>query len=246
MIGSYQRGYDKVNLLFNDEKQLVWIQKKMQEFMGFEIMERTSKGCIIQSIAKKLDIDFEMALRKAFLIVKEMASITLDSYNKNDKNSLRNIPYKDYEVNKFCYFCLRNINKQIYTGIDRSQGTHVLYFLIEMLENLGDSYKLLSKLLWRFKKDKDIISILQKVNLYLDQAYDFFYKPEQSKVLDALKTDQEILKSIRRATEQAIKNKALQKIYILNIMHEIVQLIYHFPSRRLDTLKWFEKPGRKL
>jgi len=237
LVGAYQRGYDKLNIKFGDEKQFLPIQKKIPEFLGFEVMDRTNKSCTIQSIAKNLDIDFQNALRKAFLIVKSMVDTTYHAFSKGDNDTLKNLYYKDYDVNKLCYFCLRNINKQSYIGLDKFEGTHILYLLIENLESLGDSYKVLSRVLSTFKQDKDIIIILEKLTAYFDLSYEFFYNPDKNKIIKALKTDHEILKLIKEATKNAIKRKQQQKMYVLYLLHDIVHSIYKFPSRRINTLK---------
>lgn len=237
LVGTYQRGYDKINILFGNEKQFIPIQRKMSEFLGFEIMERTDKGCVIQSIAKNLDIDFQMSLRKAFLIVKDVIDTMYSAFEKGDKEKLKRLRYKDFDVNRFCYFCLRNINKQTYVGI-KSQEIYVLYYLIVVLEDLGDTCSIVSRILSRIDKDKEIIFILKQISKYFGLVYEFFYKPDQDKMINALKMDQEILKLIRNATKDAIKNRKLQKIYTLYLLHDIAQLVYHFPSRRMiDMLK---------
>ncbi|MBI2522896.1 hypothetical protein HYW19_00750 [Candidatus Woesearchaeota archaeon] len=230
MARAYQKGYDSITVKYNNPEIAIAVQNKVNELLGFEIMEQTKGTLIIKSISQKLNIDFDSSLRRAFLIVIDMAETCLESYKQGDKKTLENLYYKDFDVNKFCYFCLRYINKGFYGEF----GTYILYYLIEILEDAGDEYKYLASHLAKIKtKKKSLIDILFKVNELTKLGYDFFYKPEKDKAVKSINLYNNIKAEIQKMLSTSDQNEAAA----LNCLDVIARIMYHFPTMRLDTLK---------
>jgi len=229
MARSYQKGYDEIFVKFSSLEEIRAIEGKVQELLGFEIMDRKSNNCKIIMIASKLDINFDIALRKAFLIVLEMALGCIEGYNMNEKEVLNSLYQRDLEVNKYCYFCLREINKQFTAGF----GSYILYYLVENLEDAGDELKALGINLTKIKsKQRDISDILVELHKMIQLAYDFFYKPNINVANQSLLLFGRINQKIENMQR---KNEKLMSI-LMNI-HRINNIMYHFPTMRLDTLK---------
>ena len=230
---SYQKGYDRITIIFDSHEQLITIRNKVKELLGFEVMDISNSVCSIQSISSKLEIDFEPVLRKAFIAVLDMADTCLDAYEKSDKEVLENFYHKDFDVNKFCYFCLRHINKEMSGDF----GTYILYYLVEMLEDVGDSYKELATHLRETSPKKDIGKMLKGANKVFRTGYDFFYNPTISKANEAMKDYKEILINIRNNYKRLEDDADL---IALSIIEQILRQVYHFYTMRLDTLKELE------
>ena len=227
---SYQKGYDKIIIKFDKPELMLALQNKVKELIGFEILEHGKNSCVIQSISSKLDVDFDSLLRKAFIITLDMAESCVEGLENNDSKLLENIEHKDLEVNKFCYFCLRSINKGQHSGF----GTYILYYLVELLEDVGDEYKALAKTLINVKSKKEIINVLRKTNESFQLGYEFFYKPEKAKAVKAMQIYNETKSEIEN-TFGKVKNLHDAKA-LSNILY-ILKQIYHYPTMRLDTLK---------
>ena len=227
---AYQKGYDKITIKFDNPELMIAIQTKVKELIGFEVMEQSKNTVVVQSISSKLEIDFDSLLRKAFIITLSMAQDCLDGLKNNDKKLLENVWYKDFDVNKFCYFCLRSINKGQHEGF----GTYILYYLVELLEDVGDEYKSLAKLLINTKSKNEIIRILAKVNEVFKLGYEFFYKPEKTKAVSAM----ELYNNTRSEIENLYsKMKNKEDLKSLATLDYILKTVYHYPTMRLDTLK---------
>ena len=230
MARAYQKGYDSITIRYDDPAIAIAIQNKVNELLGFEIMEQTKNTIIIKSISQKLNIDFDSSLRRAFLIVLGMAEACLEAYKQGDKKTLENLYYKDFDVNKFCYFCLRYINKGFYGEF----GTYILYYLIEILEDAGDEYKALAVHLAKVKtKKKSLIDVLSKVNELTKIGYDFFYKPEKDKAVKSMN----LYNQVRGEIQKLISTPDQAEAAALNSLDLIARIMYHFPTMRLDTLK---------
>lgn len=227
---AYQKGYDKITVKFDKPEFMIAIQNKVKELIGFEVMEQNKNSCVVQSISSKLEVDFDSLLRKAFLMTLDMANDCLEALKNNDIKTLENLHHKDFDVNKFCYFCLRAINKGQHEGF----GTYILYYLVELLEDVGDEYKALAKILVNAKSKKEIVSILTKANEVFKLGYEFFYKPEKSKVVNAIQLYNETKLEIEN-TFGKLKNT--NDLKALATIDYILKMVYHYPTMRLDTLK---------
>jgi phosphate uptake regulator len=183
-----------------------------------------------------LEIDFDSALRRAFLTILDMAKDLLADFKKDDKEGLKNLEYKDLEVNKFCYFCLRAINKGSHEGF----GTYALHYLIESLEDVGDEYKELSRILIKMQSSKknDFYDLLKDINEATKVCYEFFYKPDKQRAVQIMSMYRDIEKRI----ESLLKtDHAGNEIKALIRMWHIMEILYKFPTIRLDTLKELNK-----
>lgn len=227
---AYQKGYDKIDIKYENSGQMLAIKNKVSELMGFEILNITKDKIDIQIISSSLDLDFDTMLRRAFLILIDMATKCHDAWNSGDKQSLENIFYQDIDVNKFTYFCLRELNK---SQKMMTFGRSILYYLIESLEDLGDELKKLGKILSKISPDKDILIIIKKMNQMFRISYEFFYKPEKIQAVEAFKLSQEISSLIKHNI--GVKNKEI--IEALISIEFSTRIIYHITTMRLDTLK---------
>ena len=230
MARAYQKGYDKITLKFDDPELMFAVKNKVPELMGFEILNITKDKMDVQVLSTQLDLDFDVILRRAFLVLMDMAKTCHDAWEKDDKQSLENIFFQDFDVNKFTYFCLRELNKsqKIVTF-----GRSILYYLIESMEDLGDELKVLGKILAKIKPEKKILHILHKMNLLFRMSYEYFYTPEKSKAVQAFKLCKEIHALIDE--EIGSKNKVITKALIS--IDFSTRIIYHLTTMRLDTLK---------
>jgi phosphate uptake regulator len=231
MARAYQKGYDNITVKYDKPELAIAIQNKVKELLGFEIMERSKDTMVIKSISSKLDIDFDPSLRRSFLILLDMAESCLEAFSKGNKSNLENLYHKDFDLNKFCYFCLRSIRK----GSPGEFGSYILYYLVENLEDCGDEYKALAKHLAKIstKKKKIYISIITKVNEITKIAYEFFYKPEKEKAVRSITLYDEVRKEIN----DLLSTKDVNEAAALNSLDTIARIMYHFPTMRLDTLE---------
>ena len=230
MARSYQKGYDKIIIKFDTPELMLAIKNKIPELMGFEILNITKNSMDIQVISTNLDLDFDTLLRRAFLILLDMSQTCHDAWKKEDNTALENIFHQDFDVNKFLYFCLRELNK---SQKMMTFGRSILYYLIESLEDLGDELKLLGRVLAMQKPDKDILTLLQKLNEMFRLSYEFFYTPDKSKAVRAFTLNKEISTDIEALFGK--KNKELTTALVSIEFSK--RVIYHLTTMRLDTLK---------
>jgi len=230
MARAYQKGYDKIILKFDNPDLMIAVKNKIPELMGYEILKTGKDFLEIQILSTQLDINFETMLRRALLLLMDMAKTCSDAWQKKDKKSLENIFYQDFDVNRFTYFCLRSLNK---SSKLMSFGSSILYYLIESLEDLGDELKVLGNLLTNIKPKKEILNILNKMNEMFRLSYEFFYKPKKEQAVKAFK----LYKEIGSLIEKALKTNNVDETKALISIDFSTRIIYHLTTMRLDTLK---------
>jgi len=184
----YQKGYDLAYLVHNDPALLKKIQEKTLELIGYEIIEQNNKYCLIQSISSHIELDFDNSLRKAFTIAKHMLEIAIKAYKENDKALLESLSIIDLEVNRLCYFCLRQINKEQYIGTEQAQQSHILYSIIESLEHLGDDMASLgANLSLSNRENQEITRFMLILSEQLNAVYSYYYDSTTDKANKAHK-----------------------------------------------------------
>lgn len=227
---AYQKGYDKITIKFDDPELMLAVKKKVPELMGLEILDVTNNKIEIQIISDSTNLDFDLLLRKAFFIIMDMGKTCEEGWKAKDKKALENICCKDFDVNKFTYFCLRELNKSKKMV---SFGNSVLYHLIEGMEDLGDELKVLGKTLSKIEVDDDVMTTLKKMNKLFRTSYDFFYSPQKPKAVEAFNTYREIQKMMDE--KLGTKGKELTKAMVSIDFSR--RIIYNLTTMRLDTLK---------
>ena len=236
MARAYQKCYDKITINFDEPELMLAVKNKVQELMGFEVLNISKNEIEVQVISTQLDLNFDVMLRRAFLILMDMAKTCHDAWKLNDKKSLENIYHQDFDVNRFLYFCLRYLNK---SNKIMSFGRSILYYLIESMEDLGDELKELGKNLAKLKPDKEVLAIINKMNEMFRISYEFFYTPEKNKAVLAFNISKELSAMI----ENALTTKDKDLIRALISIEFSRRIIYHLTTMRLDTLK--ELSGEK-
>lgn len=227
----YEKGYDNVFLIHNNIRLLNEIQKKTLELIGYETIEQNGTSCLIQSIASTIELNFDNSLRKIFLIVKQMLEACHAAYKDSDTSSLRSLYVKDVEVNRFCFFCLRHLNKERHAV----ENSHSLYYLINLLEELGNACKNLSSNLANSKSRNDGISGL--IGLLLNQfdtAYYYFYKPTEEM---ANKSHAAFMDLDKKIKDTLGANLSADEITAIYAVWHASKILFNITAMKLDSFK---------
>lgn len=235
VVWCYLKGYDEVIIKYNSKETLNIIKNKVDELLGFEIIEREDGQCKIKMIAERLDFDFNVAFRKAFLILKEMAESCLSAYQADKKRELKELYLRDFEINQYCHFCLRELNKQFAGGLDSS----ILFYLTLIIEDTGDEYKELASRLTDIEPgNKAILSLLKDLTRLINLSYTFFYQPDKKTANDAYQMFKDIMAAVNCGANEKDCKKLIPSL--MNIQN-INNLMYHFPTMRLETIETIKK-----
>lgn len=171
----YKSGYDKIHLTFDNPEILNSIKKELTKgFIGMDMINHTSKSCVIESMAKIDPTEFSNAERRVFRLLIENCQDGLNAFVKKDYAELSNVASRDININKFSDFARRLLNKYRHKEDNK---TSMVYFIMEDLENIGDDYRDMFLFIQKNKlaPNKKIISIFEKVNKFIESFYELYY-----------------------------------------------------------------------
>ncbi len=171
----YKQGLDEIEIIFTTPDDIDMVNKNLNEFIGFEIVHQTTKGCTIREISQAKEEEFEAILNRTILLLKSIAEDCYNSLAADDTKMLPALAARDTTINKYANYCRRILNKY---GYKEAKKTPMLYYIVEELENLGDEYKSLSLFVTEnnVKLNKAQLELLSYVNKMLDILYHLILK----------------------------------------------------------------------
>lgn len=196
----YKKGYEEFTVYFENPEEFKLAHDVVrEEFVGFDVIHHGKSHLVISEISKPQEEQFEAALRRLFLLIKDFASETFTALNNTDYPWLGQLVLRDKDVNKISDFCRRLVNKRQHST---STG---LYFIVEQLEKISDRYRDICNYAshHHHTPSKTMLSLYKEVNSYFEYFYNCFYKFDLKKINKFVKIRKELLASIQKAQEQA-------------------------------------------
>ncbi|MCB9358545.1 phosphate uptake regulator PhoU [Candidatus Woesearchaeota archaeon] len=190
----YVLGYDKITLSSSHLLPIALIKKAISSLIGYEIIEQSSKRCIVAVVALPSDENFDSVLKRIFFMVESMLNEIIGSL-KDPNSNLKDIAEMEESINTFVDFCLRILNKKGYSNFHK---TPYLYQILSNLEVCGDALR--DFCLYHMKSEKDVektIHILNDIYKYMSSIRSLFYKYEMSSIQKVKEMRVGIIKKLR-------------------------------------------------
>ena len=236
----YRIGHDEITVKFNEpytihlrtnEKKSVVavIHEIVGRFTGFEIVQQKENYCVIKDISEISLKDFDVALRRIFLLLLDVNKDLLEGVKNDDRILIETIDEKHNSVMKFVSYCLRIINKKGYT---EPHKITIIYHIIANLDKVVDVIKYSARYLidHNVKLKKESKTFLEPIHLSIDYYYDFFYKFDMKKVsmmyANRDKTTKLIAKNVKKLPQQDLA-------YICNLS-SMLELICDITDARIS------------
>ena len=175
---TYTSGYDEVKVNFKDRKALQLIESHMKHLIGFDIVETGHDYVILKTISKQLDKEFDTILRKAFLILKNIADVALECFETKNREKFEEVKLLEYSINKYIMFLKRLINRTGY------KYPHYMYMLISFMELAANHIEYIRR---NFKRsnikriESETIKEFKKLHKYVNRVYDLYYNYSDEK-----------------------------------------------------------------
>lgn len=113
ITGAYRKGFEKIEVDFKNKKQLEILNDIIKtKLIGFEITQTNEKKCIVENITEPSKEQFETILKKIFLNIDELFSITKIRLNIEKKELQENYKEIEERIMKYDNFCRRIILKE--------------------------------------------------------------------------------------------------------------------------------------
>lgn len=171
----HKKGYDEIEIKSDNPLHAVIIDNLLKDlFLGFAVVHRSGATCLIRSLAKELDDQLQVIVRRAFLVTLALADQSLETAKSKKFDGLKDLLDLEKTNNQLTNFCERILNKK---GLDEPVKTNFLYVIMWNLEKIADDYKYICEHLAGKKKiSKETIELYDRVNKLLRNYYELFYK----------------------------------------------------------------------
>ena len=126
----YLKGYDVLNLKFNEEQAFSIIQKIVSNLIGFEIVEHKHNFCKIASTAQPSAEQFNTLLQRSLNIITYTQEVVQEDIKKVSFLHRSEIETQSNDVRRFLLFCTRALHK---TSITSRKEESFLHLLLERL-----------------------------------------------------------------------------------------------------------------
>ncbi|MBW2992545.1 AbrB/MazE/SpoVT family DNA-binding domain-containing protein [Candidatus Woesearchaeota archaeon] len=203
---AYKMGYDEMHLKFNtptakhyrigkEEKVISIIHEEVNRLAGIEIIQQKENFCIVKQLSAVSMNEFDTALRRIFLLLKDIINDMVKGMEKNDKVLIETVEEKHDTITKFVSFCLRLLNKY---GYKDSSKTAVLYHIISTVDKIVDAIKYAERELMTYEQrlKKETIDGAKEIEKSIAAYCDLFYKFDFKKASGLYKNRDIVLKDI--------------------------------------------------
>lgn len=214
-------GVDEIEVINYKPKDLEVVQELVNGFfIGFAIMEQTPKRCVIRSVSKELETEFDATLRRAFLITLSMGESAVDYIKQGKFRDMTELLALERTNNQLTNFCERILNKK---GYKDYRKTCFMYVIARDLEKICDDYRYVCEYLSNPKKgekiiSKEVLDFFKRVNNFLRGYYELFYNYDVKKLVN-LSIEK---KALVKDAEKLFKTKKGKEVNIINILLNLV------------------------
>ena len=223
----YHIGYDEVEVHFKDENEFKNIQERLNQYIGFEIVDQGEGYCIIRDIGGSSELEFNNVLRRTFIMLLDMSEKCADAIEKKEFDRLKEIRLLEAMNNKFTDYCRRVLNRK---GYEDSRKVTVIYTLVHDLERICDEYKHICD---HFGKERTSVSpalmkLFHDLNRYIRTYYELFYKYDQDKLLFLLEKGRSIAIGIEKFLGKKSRSDSVLAHHLLSVAKGMYELNYTY------------------
>ena len=230
----YVRGYDEIKLIFNNPivhhyrlgkkvKVISAIHAEVNRLTGIEVIQQRENFCILKILSESSIKDFDLILRRIFLLISDASNDLIKGAGKGDKYLVESMEEKHNTITKFMSSALRLLNK---VGHPNHKNTSLYYHIIESLDNVNDILKESARDIVNFKIkiSKNSEKILFRINESLAEFNKLFYKFD-FKLVEKLSSERyKIMVEIRGALKKLSKDEILLLMNMERVQEEILDL----------------------
>ncbi len=218
----YKSGYDEVEVTFDRAEELEVAQEVIrEEFVGYEVTRTGKKAILVKNVSNIEYGEFDTILRRIFFVIQSMAEESLKAAEAQDRNWLRSVAFMDKDINRYADFCRRIINKRGYSMFKVSPP---MYFIVEQLEKIGDSYRDICNSVAGVKLSREALQYYRDINLYYREMYDLYYKFDLKRVSEFGKRRYELKKRFEALIASAPKKELPVTFHLYSILEKVFDI----------------------
>ena len=212
--GLNKAGFNEIKIKYDKHIAKKIIEKLSREvFIGFPVVEQEEGMCVLRSISKDIEFEFNAALRRAFLVTISMGESIINAIKAKKLLILGELLTLEHTNNQLTQFCERILNMSGYKDYTK---TCFMYVIAWNLEKVCDEYKYICEYFSKEENNKtkigkDIILLFEKVNKFIASYYELLYKFDINKLNEQFKE----YKQIEKKALELSKSKNQKEIFII-------------------------------
>ena len=228
IIAAYLSGYKTIKIKTKGMRIPSEHSKSIRELVrttmiGTEIVESSSETMIIQILTRLPELSFETALKRMYLMAKNMVRESIESFEEKDLVHAEEVVNMDDEVDRFGLYMRRNLvlavgNESILQDVGLRKPSDCLGYraIVTRIERIADHASLIAKRT-KFTEGKINPKILERIKnlseksllvfdraIFAVQEHDF-EKGEQvaEKVREVIEEEKQIMNNIKETEKNA-------------------------------------------
>ncbi|MCX6707564.1 MAG: AbrB/MazE/SpoVT family DNA-binding domain-containing protein [Candidatus Woesearchaeota archaeon] len=194
LSGLHKGGWDEIEIIFEKKEAIDVIDDLMKNlFMGFAIVEQTDKRCLIKSISREMETEFDAILKRAFLVTISMGDSIIDMIKKDKLKGIKELTILEKTNNQLTNFCERILNKRGYREYDK---TCFVYAISWNLEKVCDNYKYICDFIEKnpsIRISKELLEIFEMSNSQIRGYSSLFSKFKTEELVELNKKRKQIV-----------------------------------------------------
>ena len=211
IAGAYAKGVDEIILISNEDITSI-INGCLHYLIGFGLIAESGNRYIIKDITKGDHAHVDEIFKRVFQMIQLFFEAAIKDIYGDQKETLEHLKSRDREVNKFCLYLQRSINKQSYDDING----RIIFTYSYCLEKISDEIDRLwrTNIKYNVKKSGEIKKILNFVNEGLGKSFDLYYQFNKKHIED-------IYDLREKVRDRSLKIKGLDANTIRFVRHSV-------------------------
>ncbi len=213
----YKRGFDQITVTVNNSRLLNQIQEELNILLGFEVIDRSERSCVIKNIALQSEEELHVLLRRVFLINLEMTRLTEKLLQKKEEETLNELKNLEVMNDKLTNLCKRILNTQVNQRMDK---TNLTYCLLWCLEKIADEYRWLGEQINQSRITPEMTRLIANINSFHRLFYEIYCKFNESKATVFSKE----YEKLKQESFEFTKKNPLIGHHAINIVQNLYEL----------------------
>lgn len=215
---AYKQGADKIIVNTAMPKILDYIERRIEGFIGVELVDQKKDQLIIQTLAEGLEGGFDAIFQRIVLISVHISKETPIILKASDNDSIDNLLRLERTHNKLTDFAQRLIAKRT---SHTNEEKHLYTFILEN-ERLVDEYKYLLDVCRTQKISKKSIEFIEEITKFLQSLNLLLTKPTPKNIKVVSQTNDFLLEKIKKLLSE--EKEVRIRTHLRNIVVKIYEL----------------------
>ncbi len=173
IAGAYAKGIDEITLISKEDITSI-INDNLHYLIGFGLISETGNKYVMKDITKGNQAHVDEIFKRVFQMIQLFYDAAVKDIYGDQKETVEHLRSRDREVNKFCLYLQRSINKQSYDDING----RIIFTYSYCLEKISDEIDRMwrTNIKYSVKKSPEIKKILEIVREGLGKSFDLYYQ----------------------------------------------------------------------